>query len=442
MFGRIPEFGLKWALLLPLLALHGPLEAATWHVAPDGNDRSDGDIQSPFATVQYAVDMAAAGDTIRLAPGRFLESGITVQGKSLTIEGEGGRAYTTIDGAGLDRIFILENNGFIHLSGLTLTNGRAQPITVEGWQDWQGGGALFAFDVDDLLLEDMAFIENTAPGSSGYGGGMDVVDSQSVQVYNAIFKGNHAGFLGGGLTGYNIADLNLDRVEFTDNACPSYKFAALSLESGNRATLNHLTVFGNLGQAGDAEALGLWRFAEISLQNSIIYDNFPTDAVYLSTDDGPGDVHYSIVDRMGSLGLFDTSSFYENPLFLRPDTGDYPDTHLAEGSPAIDMANPDADGDGLSFERDEDDQDSDGSRLDMGAYTFDLSDLDGDGAYNELDNCPDVHNPTQADSDMDGVGDACSEGTSSGCAHSQSAGEHAPFMAALALIWAFKRRRS
>ena len=34
-------------------------------------------------------------------------------------------------------------------------------------------------------------------------------------------------------------------------------------------------------------------------------------------------------------------------------------------------------------------------------------DADGDGASNRLDNCPDDHNPTQTDYDMDSVGDAC-----------------------------------
>jgi hypothetical protein len=34
-------------------------------------------------------------------------------------------------------------------------------------------------------------------------------------------------------------------------------------------------------------------------------------------------------------------------------------------------------------------------------------DTDGDGISNETDNCPAVPNPTQTDSDSDGIGDAC-----------------------------------
>jgi len=43
------------------------------------------------------------------------------------------------------------------------------------------------------------------------------------------------------------------------------------------------------------------------------------------------------------------------------------------------------------------------------AYVFDLvcTDNDNDGIPNELDNCPDLYNPNQADADQDEVGDAC-----------------------------------
>lgn len=38
---------------------------------------------------------------------------------------------------------------------------------------------------------------------------------------------------------------------------------------------------------------------------------------------------------------------------------------------------------------------------------FDYSDDDGDGIYNNIDNCRSTYNPTQADCDGDGAGDAC-----------------------------------
>jgi hypothetical protein len=56
----------------------------------------------------------------------------------------------------------------------------------------------------------------------------------------------------------------------------------------------------------------------------------------------------------------------------------------------------------------------------MSGFVFDAScrvqetnpnDTDGDGISNGMDNCPDVANADQSDSDRDGVGDACDTAT-------------------------------
>jgi Ca2+-binding RTX toxin-like protein len=56
-----------------------------------------------------------------------------------------------------------------------------------------------------------------------------------------------------------------------------------------------------------------------------------------------------------------------------------------------------------------DDLANDGGTL--GEWTLDvttcLADADGDGVLDDVDNCPDDPNPSQADGDEDGIGDAC-----------------------------------
>jgi hypothetical protein len=87
------------------------------------------------------------------------------------------------------------------------------------------------------------------------------------------------------------------------------------------------------------------------------------------------------------------------------------ETHaLLAGSPAIDHIPPadctdiagapvTADQRGVSVPQ--------GAGCDIGAFELEEADADGDGITDDLDNCPDVANPTQADSDGDGTGDAC-----------------------------------
>lgn len=61
------------ALLVSALSL-AIVSGATYFVAPEGNDANNGSEATPFATVQKGVDVARAGDTVRLAPGVYRET--------------------------------------------------------------------------------------------------------------------------------------------------------------------------------------------------------------------------------------------------------------------------------------------------------------------------------------------------------------------------------
>jgi hypothetical protein len=99
---------MTWPLLRTLLMTAGLLCAgcasastATWHVATSGADSNPGTAAQPFRTWQRAVDLAAPGDTILVAPGTYEVSGrqgygvrITQSGTSsapITLRGDGGR---------------------------------------------------------------------------------------------------------------------------------------------------------------------------------------------------------------------------------------------------------------------------------------------------------------------------------------------------------------
>lgn len=84
---------MRW-FLLPAIAIQGI--AATFHVAPGGDDRADGSSRTPWATIQRAVDHPAVepGDTIRISAGEYDGTLLIARGgawrRPLTIRAEDG----------------------------------------------------------------------------------------------------------------------------------------------------------------------------------------------------------------------------------------------------------------------------------------------------------------------------------------------------------------
>ena len=80
-------------LLMPMMAL-----AATWYVnGSTGSDSNSGTSESaPKATIQAAIDVSSAGDTILVAPGTY--DRFAADNKQIWIRSTGGASFTVIDG--------------------------------------------------------------------------------------------------------------------------------------------------------------------------------------------------------------------------------------------------------------------------------------------------------------------------------------------------------
>src|SRR5262245_49145373 len=126
---KTPAFAL---VLAGVIGLPAASEAATIRVPADA------------PAIQQAIDAAAAGDTVLVAPGTYVEN-INFHGKLITVESEQGPEVTVIDGgaAGSVVTFSSGENRSAVLRGFTVRNGR---------NSFSGGGVL---------------IQNSAPSATG-----------------------------------------------------------------------------------------------------------------------------------------------------------------------------------------------------------------------------------------------------------------------------------
>ena len=118
--------------------LTGYAASSTYYVAPadkGGSDGNPGTKELPFLSLNRAVDVAVAGDTILLADGtNRVDKCVTIT-EALTIASESGnRSACALDGGDACRIISAESS-VLTVSGLTLQRGRAT--------DGQGGAAVW-----------------------------------------------------------------------------------------------------------------------------------------------------------------------------------------------------------------------------------------------------------------------------------------------------------
>jgi predicted outer membrane repeat protein len=142
-------------------------------------------VPADHATIQEAVDAAAAGDEILVAPGTY--AGFTNNDVNmLTVRSSGGRDVTTLDGGGTATVITLGNSAAAQttLQGFTIANGNA---AITG-----GGVSMHSFG-SSATIDDCIFLNNTSAIQGGAIGGAVL----NLVITNCSFSGNSAGQLGG-----------------------------------------------------------------------------------------------------------------------------------------------------------------------------------------------------------------------------------------------------
>jgi parallel beta-helix repeat protein len=139
-----------------------------------------------YETIQFAIDRAANGDEIEVAPGTYNEA-INFKGMAIRLYSSGGPAVTTIDA-----------------NGIAGANHVVQCVSGEG---------------PDTILEGFTITGGNANGSSPHncGGGMLNYGSNPT-VTNCTFSGNNALNDGGGMYNYVSSSLTVTNCTFSNNS--------------------------------------------------------------------------------------------------------------------------------------------------------------------------------------------------------------------------------
>ncbi len=191
-------------LLALALALATSARAQTTH-----------DVPGQFPTIQAAIDAALSGDSVRVAPGTYVET-LDYRSLSLRVFSSGGPLVTTIDGAQAGSVVTVSGTGTgpgTSLEGFTITGGRA--VMLSGRPT---GGGVYCFE-STLELHACILVDNV--GSSGGGAGGAHVAMGSLHLERCTFRANQGGPTGfrWGAGGVNAsqATLTLDECDFIAN---------------------------------------------------------------------------------------------------------------------------------------------------------------------------------------------------------------------------------
>ncbi len=332
-------------------------------------------------TIQIAINNAASGDLILVAPGTYQES-INFLGKNIIVRSEAGYDSTTIDGEDLARVVDCSSGepdtaaleGFRIIRGYSAGSSGGgmrilnSDVTVRNCRfflnvaDAASGGGLY-IENSSSLITDCLFDENTSLGGSG--GGIAARNASPV-IDRCTFESN----LSDGGSGGNIASLGsstpiVANCLVTGGGAPSGTGGGIANRDDCSATYVNCTIADNdnYGAANRGNSVNAYF-------NCIVWGN--ASGQIRDTDAGSATVEYSNVQG----GITGTGNIDDDPDFVS--STDY---RLSAGSPCIDAGDNTAvpagitqDLDGAArFADDPDTPDTgngDAPIVDMGAYEF------------------------------------------------------------------------
>lgn len=249
-------------------------------------------VPGEYATIQYALIVAAAGDTVLVAPHTCYETIVWPDKPSLCLLSEAGPEATTIDGlhAGPVIRFSTALDSTTVVRGFTITNGQADlgggircenasPLIVGNHfvanvAIGYGGGFYCAEGSCAPILRDNRFIDNAV--LSGSGGGVCAHFGAFPIVTGNEFRGNSADlFYGGGVHCEEAAGHGSRIViagnDFFENSARGGGAISLFNPFALAPEIRGNRIVGNVAQSGGGGVMLYWTLA--AMTDNVIRDN-------------------------------------------------------------------------------------------------------------------------------------------------------------------------
>jgi hypothetical protein len=402
-----------------MLCLPGQSEAAIIRVPSDA------------PTIQQAIDAAAAGDAVFVAPGTYVET-ITFRGKAITVQSEQGPDVTIIDGGGAGSVVTFSSGetrnavlrGFTVRNGLNSYNGggvliRNSSPSIIGNRIVNNGsctGAGIYSYFSSPLIQGNTISRNFVYACSGASGlGIYIGGDSAAELIENVISENSGIADGGGVTlfaaGRVVLRSNVIARNLVSGFSPCSSGGGIWMVNFSQATIVNNLVIGNGAGCGGGFYWGGSTGATTFVNNTFadndaaegsailvsgvdtrhqLYNNIivgkagqtaffcrnssttPSPVVNSSDVFSPGGFAYggTCIDQTGLRG-----NISADPLFLRPPFGDVAgDYHLQTASPAIDAgdnAAPQLPTTDLAGSERVADGNYDGdARVDMGAFEY------------------------------------------------------------------------
>ena len=293
-----------------------------------------------FATIQAAINAAQPGDTVRVAPGIYVER-INFLGKAITVVSEAGPDVTIIDGnqGGSVVAFVSSEGPASMLDGFTIRNGKAEPFGGGGIRIMApaggspgssptirnnrivgnvacGGGAGIYIDSGTAIIQNNVISGNfTQPGCSSGQGGAGIRILGSPQILDNIISNNtnSLGSEGGGIWVWFGSPLIRGNI-ITGNTAA--RGGGIGMSFGADAKIVQNLIARNTAIAGGGGIY--WRVIQDtpapSVINNTIVDNDSVSAVYADGIDSSSPIKNNlIIGKTGQPAVFCGDVYDTNP---------------------------------------------------------------------------------------------------------------------------------